>query len=70
MMWDSNGKQASVGFVQKLFPETSSNLKKLDIIYVMTLRDIKKREELFVDYGSLYHIRSAAWSEAIQDLEK
>lgn len=46
-------------FVQKQFPVRSSNCNRRDMTYARTLRNIKKGEELFVEYSSSYHFRSA-----------
>lgn len=55
---DSNGRQANVDLIQKLFQEITFDSKRRDIFHVKTLQNIEKGEKLLEDYGSLYHFRS------------
>lgn len=47
---DSNGRKTNVQYVQKLFLESSSDMKRRYIMYVRTLQSIEKEEDLFIHY--------------------
>lgn len=65
----SNRRRANVELLQKLFPESSSDLKRRNIMNVLALHHIENEEEPLLDYGSSYHFESAPWAAVVYDLE-
>lgn len=55
----SNRRQGIVEFIQTLVPESSSDLKLRDIMYVRTLWNSEEGSDLFLDYESPYHFESS-----------
>lgn len=66
---DSSRRLFNVESVQKLFSDIYSYLEAWDIMYVGTLQNTEKGEELIVGDASLDHFESVSLVEAVQDLK-